>query len=190
MMVSERGLLFLRAREGVRLKPYLDSGGVATIGYGTTVYPNGRAVAMIDVSITPEQAESFFQIDVQRFAKLVLAELTRTPTQPQFDAMVSLAYNIGIGWRPPKPPGAKDGFRQSTVLKAFNGGNFQGAQAAFALWRKVGDKVVPGLVARRALEAQMFGESVPAPDPAPAAAAAAPWWTGLLDVILRALKMR
>jgi hypothetical protein len=63
---------------------------------------------------------------------------------------VSLAYNIGMGWKGKvKPKGAKDGLRQSTVLRQHNAGNFDAAANAFGLWNKVNGKVVKGLTTRR-----------------------------------------
>ena len=76
--------------------------------------------------------------------------------------MVSLSYNIGMGWDPrkPKPRGAKNGFRQSTVLKQHNAGNPQAASRAFGLWNKArvngALQVLAGLTARRARESAMY----------------------------------
>ena len=71
--------------------------------------------------------------------------------------MTSLAYNIGLGWEgKTKPPGAKDGFRQSSVLKAHNRGDTLAASRAFGLWNKANGRVEPGLTARRAEEATLY----------------------------------
>jgi lysozyme len=71
--------------------------------------------------------------------------------------MTSLAYNIGLGWEgKTKPPGAKNGFRQSSVLKAHNRGDTLAASRAFRLWNRANNKEEPGLTARRAEEAALY----------------------------------
>jgi lysozyme len=81
---------------------------------------------------------------------------TLKPNQNQFDAMVSLVYNIGEG-----------GFAKSSVLKAHNAGDFQGAAKAFLLWNKArvaGElQVVKGLSDRRAREAALYLEPITTP---------------------------
>jgi GH24 family phage-related lysozyme (muramidase) len=59
--VSAIGVQWTQEREGTVLKPYYDSGRVATIGTGTTVYPNGQKVKITDPPITKKQATEFLQ---------------------------------------------------------------------------------------------------------------------------------
>ena len=74
-----------------------------------------------------------------------------TPSGGQLGAMVSLAYNIGVG----QPGGAAD-FADSTVRRRFLAGDLAGAANAFRLWRFAGGRELPGLVARREAERAVF----------------------------------
>ena len=56
MTLDNKGYLLIAQFEGLRLKPYLCSAGVPTIGYGSTFYPSGRKVTMQDKPITQETA--------------------------------------------------------------------------------------------------------------------------------------
>lgn len=90
MRVSDEMIEALKEFEGCRLEAYVDSGGVLTIGFGHTkgVKPHQR--------ITMEQARSLLRGDLLAFEKSVSA-LYPAATQREFDALVSLAYNAGIG---------------------------------------------------------------------------------------------
>lgn len=139
----------LRREEGLRLKPYLCSAGVATIGVGATTYPDGRRVRLEDPEITEEKALRMLAIECDFYLMHVTKLCTVYPTSGQLASMASLAYNIGLG-----------AFEKSSVLKAHNRGDFAAASRAFALWNKatVGGKltVLPGLVTRRAREAALY----------------------------------
>ncbi len=112
-----------------------------TIGWGST----GADIAM-GLTWTQAQCDARFAADLAKFAAGVSTVVTGETSQPQFDAMVSLAYNIGLG-----------GFKSSTLLRLHNVGDFAGAQAQFAVWNKQAGKVLGGLVKRRAAEAAMYG---------------------------------
>jgi len=133
--------------EGMSLSAYPDpatKGEPYTIGYGIT-----SAAGVIKVKpgmrITKAQADQYFKQALVKYENDVNSVLKRTPTQPQFDAMVSLTYNIGIG-----------NFRKSTVLRKFNAGDFKGAAEAFMLFVKADGKVMKGLINRRSDERDMF----------------------------------
>lgn len=141
--------------EGLRLKAYRCPAGIWTIGRGHTsgVRPGDMC--------TVEQADRWLLEDVQQCVADVTAACTVTPTPEELGAMVSLTFNVGIGWKGTrKPAGARDGFRQSTVLRQHNAGNRQAAARAFALWNKARVNGVltelPGLTARRAAEAALY----------------------------------
>ena len=106
------------------------------------------------------QADLAFQFDLQKFDTIVAAECPNATTL-QHDAMVALCYNIGPGWTGKKGPGARDGFRQSSVRRLHLAGKYPEAAQAFALWNKAGGKVSNGLVRRRAEEAAMYAEGAP-----------------------------
>jgi len=123
---------------------------VPTIGWGHT-----KRVKM-NQTITEAQAEAFFWEDVD-WAEATVNKAVKVPvTQQQFDAMVSLAFNIGA-----------KGFSTSSVVRRVNEGDIEGAARAFLLWnkqtnRRTGKKeVLPGLFRRRKHEADYFlSESV------------------------------
>ena len=94
MYVSPEGVNYIHNRESCRLAAYLDSVGVWTIGWGTIRYPDGRKVKKGD-TCTQLQADVYFRNDLRRF-ELDVDALTSDKINPrQFDALVSLAYNIG-----------------------------------------------------------------------------------------------
>src|SRR5690554_6416363 len=115
MEVSKRGLALIQQFEGLRLKAYRDSAGVPTIGYGST-----RGVRMGD-EITEAQAIELLAADVDRHADGVRRAVNVRLNQNQFDSLVSLVFNIGIG-----------AFQRSTLLKKLNDSDYEGAQAEFA----------------------------------------------------------
>jgi lysozyme len=130
---------FLKRWEGIKLNAYKDGGGVWTIGYGHT-----KDVKPGDV-ISLEQAHAFLEEDLA-WAKKAVSDGVRIPiTQNQYDAFVSLCYNIGA-----------TGFKGSTTLRRFNAGDIKGAADAITWWNKDNGKVIPGLVNRRAAEKALF----------------------------------
>lgn len=144
-MINQRALDLIKEFEGFRAKAYADPVGVWTIGYGTTA----RAGLGIDpkpgMTITEAEADRLLRAGVDKFAAQVMEKLTRAPTDNQFGAMVSLAYNIGPGE-----------FAKSSVLRMFNRGDTAAAADAFLLWDKADGKVMPGLVRRRKAERALF----------------------------------
>lgn len=152
---------------GVALEAYRCPAGVWTYGWGETegVRPGDTC--------TKEQADQWLLEDLTERTREVLAMCTVQPSPNELGALVSLAYNIGLGWKGTiKPSGAKDGLRQSTVLRQHNAGNKQAAARAFGLWNKgtdpdTGQKVeLRGLTIRRAQESALY--LTPEPGEAPA----------------------
>ncbi|WP_335952328.1 lysozyme [Acinetobacter pittii] len=144
MKISNSGINLIKSFEGLRLKAYDDGVGVWTIGTGTTVYPNGVKVKQGD-TCTPEQAKAYFKHDLAKFEKTVNESVTVPLNQNQFDALVSLTYNIGAG-----------ALKNSTLLKLLNKGDYKGAADQFLVWNKAGGKVMKGLVRRREAERALF----------------------------------
>ena len=95
MKTSKQGLDLIKKYEGLRLKPYLCSAGVPTIGYGSTFYPDGRKVTVKDDPITEAQAEELLAKTVEKFEDLVSRKIKVKLTQNQFDALVSHTFNTG-----------------------------------------------------------------------------------------------
>ena len=145
MNLSKTGLDLIKQFESFRAAPYLCSAGVPTIGYGTTVYSNGIKVKLSDQKITQQLAESFLQHHVNAIEKDVSKLVKVTLTQNQFDALVSFAYNVGIG-----------AFGDSTLLKLLNAGDIDNASKQFERWNKAGGKVSNGLIRRRNAEKALF----------------------------------
>lgn len=144
MKTSQAGIDFISNFEGLELKAYLCPAKVWTIGFGTTVYPNGSKVKSGDVC-TRDQAIQFKQHDLNRFEKSVIDAVKVPINQNQFDALVSLAYNIG-----------SSAFANSTLVKKLNAGDYVGASNQFDVWNKGGGKILKGLVNRRAKEKSVF----------------------------------
>ena len=141
MRISGRGLAIIKKWEGFVEETYIDLVGKPTIGWGITdpryAFPGNK--------ITREQAHELL---VQHVAQdeIVCRNLIRVKlSQPQWDAVISLCYNIGTG-----------AFRDSTLLRKLNQADFTGAYAEFPKWRKAGGKVVQGLINRRKEEADLF----------------------------------
>lgn len=139
--LSPAGLDAIKAREGFSAKPYPDHKGYS-IGYGHLMGVFDRRE-----SITKEEAEALLLSDVAWAEDAVNDAITAPLTQSQFDALVSLAFNIG-----------GPAFKRSTLVKRINAGD-PGAASEFARWNIASGKVNPALVARRAAEAEQFGSA-------------------------------
>ena len=144
MKTSSSGTSLIREFEGFVASAYLCPANVWTIGIGTTVYPNGTKVKKGD-KCTQEQALEYLQHDLKSFEKTVNDSVKVPLSQNQFDALVSLSYNIGSG-----------AFKSSTLLKKLNAKDYAGAADQFLVWNKGGGKVLKGLVRRRNAERALF----------------------------------
>ena len=142
--INKIGLKLIAQFEGCYLQAYLCPANVWTIGIGTTIYPNGVKVKKGD-KCTLEQAHEYLAHDMIEFEKTVNDSVKVPLSQNQFDALVSLAYNIGSG-----------AFKNSTLLKKLNAKDYQGAADQFLRWNKGGGKVLKGLVRRREAERALF----------------------------------
>ena len=149
LKTSPAGLAIIKKFEGFRAKPYACPAGVATIGYGSTYYANGRPVKMTDAPITEAQAQELLQATLAKYEACVNGAVKMPINQNQFDALVSFTYNVGCS-----------AFRNSTLLRLLNQGYAPQAAEQFARWNRGGGKVLPGLVARRAAERALFESKV------------------------------
>ena len=142
MKSSEILLAKIKEFEGLRLEAYLDSAGVPTIGYGHT----GDDVIMGD-RISEYWANHLLKADLYD-VELAVDLLGVAKTQGQFDALVSFAYNLGIGR-----------LKRSTLLKVIReGGSKRAITKEFKRWVYADGKRLPGLVKRREWEAKRFLE--------------------------------
>lgn len=145
MKISPRGLDLIKDFEGFSITSYLDVVNIPTIGFGNTFYEDGRKVKLGD-QISKTDALKLLEVVANRdFADKIFPSIKVKVTQSQFDAMVSLAYNIGAG-----------AFLKSTLLKKVNAGDFTGAGEEFLRWNKANGKEVLGLTRRREREKQLF----------------------------------
>lgn len=140
MYLSDRGAKLIASFEGFSTRPYRDAVGVWTIGYGHTrgVYGNTRPISR---TVALELLRSDARVAANAVRNGVKVKLN----QCEFDALVSLTYNIGIG-----------GFAESTVLRELNQGHRFRAGLAFLLWDKGGGRTLLGLSRRRRRERRLF----------------------------------
>jgi lysozyme len=143
LQTSQNGIQMIEGFEGLRLNAYQDIVGVWTIGYGHTAGVRSGQV------ISQAQAESFLRSDIASSENGV-NDLVHVPlNQNQFDALVSFAFNLGVG-----------ALAKSTLLQLLNKGDYKGASGQFDLWVHAGGKVIQGLVNRRNAEQKLFDTPV------------------------------
>lgn len=151
--LSAAGLRFLKAHEGYRSRLYNDARGFATIGYGHLVHrgPVGTdpaAEARYADGIGEPMAAVLLAKDAGLACIAVNHHVTVPLTQPQFDALVSFAYNVGTA-----------AFASSTLLRRVNTVATPDAiKDAFEMWDRAGPNVAAGLLRRRRDEAALFNE--------------------------------
>ena len=139
--ISDIGLKKLKEFEGLRKEAYYDAAGVPTIGYGHT-----HGVRMGDV-ISEYWAEMFLKADLYDVEKQV-DSLGLELNQPQFDALVSFAFNLGFYK-----------LKTSTLLKTIKeGGSMRAIKKEFKRWVYAGGQKLKGLERRREWEARRFFE--------------------------------
>lgn len=152
MDISQNCLDLIIKWEGFSAKADLDPVGIPTIGYGTIRYPNGQKVQMGDV-VSKAEAEAFMKLECDDFAEVVNKNVKVPLNQNQFDALVSLGYNIGAG-----------AFQSSTLLEKLNAGDELEAAAQFLVWNKGTingvKQVIDGLANRRQDEKDLFEKTV------------------------------
>lgn len=149
MRLSPAGWKALLKEEGCLLLSYKDSGGVWTIGIGCTTYQDGRKVAKGD-RLTQAEADVLAQWHIEQVESRLAALITVPLADGQWDAIVSLVFNIGSA-----------AFEHSTLLRKLNASDFAGAAAEFPRWCRVGLSENAGLLARRKREQAMFESALP-----------------------------
>lgn len=144
--LNKEGFELITQWEGLRLKPYLCSAGVPTIGYGSTRYENGHKVKLSDAAITKERAYELFLNTISTYEKAVFTLTNDDINQNQFNALVSFAYNLG-----------STALQNSTLLRKINANlNDPAIANEFRKWVNAGGKKVHGLVNRREDEIKMY----------------------------------
>lgn len=142
MQTSTKGIEFIVKEEGFRLSSYLCAAGIWTIGIGHT----GNVKS--GMKITKEYAYELLIHDLKRFENVVNENTKAQLKQHEFDALVSLTFNIGC-----------NAFKNSTLLKKINTkADSEEIEQQFLRWKYGGGKILPGLLARRKREFKMFVE--------------------------------
>lgn len=137
--------------EGFSDRPYYATAeeklqGIVTIGYGNTFYPDGTKVKITDSKITKEKALYILEKLVEKFRIQVKKYVKKELTKNQEDALVSFAYNVGIG-----------NFSKSTLLKLVNiNPNDAMIAKEFLKWNKQAGKELKGLTNRRIAESALY----------------------------------
>lgn len=170
MKLSHTGAELMHRYEGYRSRPYLCPAHIWTIGFGHVLYQEQIRLPMIrkegydgmirkDFPLRPEdnrewskdEIEELFRADVASFERGVLRLVPGVDgNQGAFDALVSFAFNAGLG-----------NLQRSTIRVKANRGDLEGAADAFMQWTKGGGKVLPGLVKRRQAERALFLSNTP-----------------------------
>jgi len=146
MKTGINGLELIKKYEGFRAEPYRCPAGVPTIGYGATYYPGGRRVTMNDDPISKQRAEDLLKDMLTRYEDGVNRYVQHQINQNQFDALVSFAYNLGVG-----------ALQKSTLLKKINIDPCDPDIAKeFKKWVRAGGRVLVGLQRRRKEEANLY----------------------------------
>lgn len=143
MKTSPEGRALIEHFEGRYYEVYRDPIGLPTVGVGHLVRPEDNL--KVGDRVTDEQIERFLDQDLAK-AEAIVGKVLAFPDQHHFDALVSMAFNLG------NAPFVKGtGFR-----KALDEDRYSDIPAIMKLYRKAGGKVLPGLVRRREAEARMF----------------------------------
>jgi GH24 family phage-related lysozyme (muramidase) len=142
--INAAGLALIKEFEGLRTTAYRDPVGIWTIGYGHTSMA-GPPQVYEGMTITAAEAEAILQQDLDLFEQGVTDALTITTNENQFSAMVSFSFNVGLG-----------AYRNSTLLRKHNAGDFAGAANEFLRWIYADGQILPGLVRRREAERSLY----------------------------------
>jgi lysozyme len=145
MRVSENTIKLIKKHEGCRLEPYRDPIGLWTIGYGHLIGDGKTLPVEWFRKFTQEEVDELLKKDLQRFERGVLRLCPNNLTQSRFDALVSFAFNVGLG-----------NLQASTLRQKHNRNDVFGAAKEFLRWNKAGGKVFRGLTIRRQDESNLY----------------------------------
>ena len=145
MKTSEVGIALIKHYEGFRSKPYQDSAGFFTVGYGHLI---GDGLSLPDHwnrHFSVEEIDALLRQDLARFERGVQRYINVPLSQPQFDALVSFSFNLGLGT-----------LQRSTVRQKINRLDFKGAIKSLLRYDKAGSVALKGLTLRRRAEAKLM----------------------------------
>lgn len=144
--ISNEGIKLITSFEGFKSKKYFCPAGKPTIAYGHLIKPNEYLT-----KVTKSQGEVLLEADLVQREKAVERLVKVDLSQPQYDALISLVYNIGEG-----------NFAKSDLLRKLNSADYHGAAKEFDKYVKARDpktgklRTLKGLVKRRNAEEAMF----------------------------------
>lgn len=141
MKTSQQGLDLIKKFEGYSDKEYICPAGKATIGYGHVILPSDNFPSFI----TKKEAENLLKKDLEPRENSLNRFLKVNIKQNQFDALISLIYNIGI-----------ENFRKSTLLKFINDRLFDKVPDQFRRWKYINKVESKGLLNRREAEIKLW----------------------------------
>jgi len=144
MQTSHDGMDLLKHYEGCSLEAYPDpatGGEPITIGYGNT----NPGVLKLGGICTQEEADQMLADRLKKDFEPGVNQLLLTANQQQFDAIISLAYNIGLG-----------NLKTSTVVRKHNAGDYEGAAQSILMWNRANGAVMKGLQRRRYAEMLVY----------------------------------
>jgi lysozyme len=123
MAIAKSTLSFITKEEGVRYRAYQDTKGLWTIGVGHLI--KSSEPHLMTATLTQQEVDNLLESDL-RWCDDAVANSVRVPlTQPQYDALYSLCFNIG-----------ETQFKKSTVVKRLNANDYAGAADAILMWNK------------------------------------------------------
>ena len=140
MNLNKDGLDLIKNFEGCKLTVYADGAGLPTVGYG-----HMDRTMTIGNTIDQEEANTLLDVDLTRTENVLRKYIKVIITDNQFSALVSLAFNIGVG-----------NFVKSTLLKLVNEEEFDDAAKEFMKWDHLGQDLSVGLMRRREAEKALF----------------------------------
>ncbi len=141
MKASGNCISLIKHFESCKLKSYLDTGGVLTIGWGHTG-PDVR----VDQEISQVRADALLMLDVYNSNNIIALYASGVPlNQNQYDALVSFVFNVGVS-----------NFRASTLLRKLLKRDYKGAADEFPKWIWDNGRVLRGLERRRKAEQLIF----------------------------------
>ena len=140
-MISQQGIDFIKRHEGFSSLPYLCAAGKETIGYGHVI----KQGEQFPCGLTEKQAEDILYDDLAEAEQCIFDNVIVDLLPNQFDALVSLIFNIGT-----------KAFEKSTLLRMLNSEQFEEAGKQFLRWIYANGKVVYGLQKRREKEKRLF----------------------------------
>jgi len=156
MKLPDATVSMIKHHEGVRYKPYKCPAKLWTVGVGHVLYPEqGKmpigerdkfALKIEDFRVfSKDEVDNILKADLQRFIAGVLRYCPDNLNENRMGALVSFAFNVGLGT-----------LQRSTLRQKHNRGDFEGVKQEFLKFTKAGGKVLPGLVKRRNDEITLY----------------------------------